>query len=175
MNASLFEADILRGASFSAGRDYRYSLFRRWGNADRMVNFIMLNPSTADEYTNDPTVERCEVRARSMGYGGLVVTNIFAWRSTDPRVLKTLPDPIGPDNDAAILDHASRAALVICAWGKDGALLGRGASVKRLLRDFDLHALRVSEKTGEPWHPLYLGYECQPVMFAPKSGGEATA
>src|SRR3954469_17706712 len=91
------------GARFSADGLYRYALWRVW-DADRgLCNFLMLNPSTADETVNDPTVARCARRARSWGYGGLVVTNLFAFRATDPSGLRAAPDPVGPEDDAAIV------------------------------------------------------------------------
>ena len=129
-----------------------------------LINFVMLNPSTADEVANDPTVERCERRARMWNYGGLIVTNIFAWRSTDPGELRRIDDPVGPDNDQALVESAHRAQLVVCAWGNHGSHRGRSAEVRALLARHGIacHALRVSEKTGEPWHPLYLGYDIQP-------------
>lgn len=90
---SLFEQS---GAAFSPCRRYRYRLWRTWGDAAPAV-FVMLNPSTADEIENDPTVERCERRARAMGFGGLRVANIFSLRSTDPTALYTSDDPVGPE------------------------------------------------------------------------------
>jgi hypothetical protein len=120
---------------------------------------IMLNPSTADETKNDPTVERCERRARSLGYGGLLVANIFALRSTDPRALYSHASPVGRANDAAIVAMAREAAHVVCAWGVHGALAGRGRAVAALLerQSVGLHALGVTRE-GHPRHPLYLPY-----------------
>lgn len=164
MKATLFEQPT-SGAIFSPDRVYRYALFRQWRDEDYWVNFLMLNPSTADEIANDPTVERCERRARSWGYAGLIVTNLFAFRSTDPSVMLSAPAPVGPDNDLTIVEHASRAALVVCAWGKDGAHMGRSTAVLELLRGVKLTALKVSEKTGEPWHPLYLSYALTPKPY----------
>ena len=161
-----------KGAFFSPCQRYRYSLTRLWGQSpgptspdERLVMFIMLNPSTADEYRNDPTVERCERRARDWGYDGLIVCNLFAWRSTDPGVLKTLDDPVGPDNDWHIQQNAQDASLIVCAWGKDGELHGRGNQVADLLRHRNLTALKVSDKTGQPWHPLYLNYDLKPTPW----------
>ena len=76
------------------------------GRHKKRVHFIMLNPSTATESQNDPTVERCERRARSLGYGAFSVTNIFAWRETDPRKMEKVSDPVGPKNDSIIQKHA---------------------------------------------------------------------
>jgi hypothetical protein len=162
----LFSDTEQSSARFSECRNYRYELRRVWGDGP-LVNFIMLNPSTADEVNNDPTIERqCRrIRKWGLGHGGLVVTNIFAWRSTDPRVLKTLPDPVGPENDRVITDVARDAGLVICAWGTHGELLGRGKAVAhRLSAISPLHYLKMSD-SGHPWHPLYLSYDLKPQVW----------
>jgi hypothetical protein len=149
-------------AVFSADRRYRYSLTRDTSPymAPRAaVLFVMLNPSTADEIANDPTVTRCLARACKWNFRRLIVCNIFALRSTDPRALDDVDDPIGPQNDAAILSAASAAELVVCAWGSDRAVGTRGRRVLELIRSAGArpHALRVN-KNGEPAHPLYLPY-----------------
>lgn len=110
------------GAAFSGNREYRYRLWRTWDSATLPALFILLNPSTADETKNDPTVERCERRARTMGFGGLVVANLFALRSTDPKALYSHPDPVGEINDLAILSAAVNAGIIICGWGRHGGL-----------------------------------------------------
>jgi hypothetical protein len=92
------------GARFSIDRRYRYALWRVWDHDENLYNFLLLNPSSADEATNDPTIERCERRARRWGFGGLIVTNLFALCATDPAGLHRITDPIGPENDAAILE-----------------------------------------------------------------------
>lgn len=170
MTIPLFDGgrrDLIRStASFSKCRKYRYVLERIW-NDDRkpLLNFIMLNASTADEVANDPTVERCERRARMWHYGGLIVTNLFAWRSTDPRQLRDVADPVGPDNDEAIVESAHRAQLVVCAWGNHGRLLDRGEVVRKRINIFmPLHYLRLT-KTGMPEHLLYLSYDLKPKVW----------
>lgn len=129
----------------------------------------MLNPSTADETVNDPTIERCERRAAMSGFGGIIVVNLFALRSTDPRELRRHSDPVGPDNDVALTEFGEAAGLIVCAWGNHGALHGRSRHVRELLAARSpLFALRVG-KTGEPGHPLYIGYDVQPQLWsAPK-------
>ena len=99
-------------AVYSPCERYRYLLTRTWDRAGPKALFVMLNPSTATELQNDPTVERCERRARALGFGAFRVTNIFAFRATDPRVMRADPDPVGPGNDAAIaVYHGGEPAL----------------------------------------------------------------
>lgn len=151
------------GASFSSCRRWRYLLWRRWDAARPVANFLMLNPSTADEFRLDPSCTRARVYAERWGFGALIVTNLFGWRATDPREMRTAPEPIGRANDRAILRAAREAKLVVCAWGNHGAHLERSAGVLELLRTagVDLHALRVTG-AGEPAHPLYLRATLRP-------------
>lgn len=153
------------GAAFSQDRRYRYKLWRIWNPALRHMVFVLLNPSTADEINNDPTVARCIERASLLGYGGCVVLNIFAWRSTDPHYLYALVDPIGPENDQYILDEASKpeTGLVLCGWGQHGKLHQRGEYVLDLIRHAgkNPHCLKMNND-GTPGHPLYLPYSMKP-------------
>jgi len=154
------------GATFSGCGLYRYKLWRSWDTGKAPAMFLMLNPSTADAEKNDPTVERCERYARSWGYGGLLVCNLFAYRATDPKDMKMVSDPVGPDNNAAILDSAEQASIVVGAWGNHGSYLGRAESVRRLLRlsGVDLYCLKIT-KLKQPSHPLYLRKELKPILF----------
>lgn len=162
--------DLLRAsvADYSDCEQFRYSLTRVWDETAARVTFVMLNPSTATELQNDPTVERCERRARAMGYGAFQVVNIFAYRATDPKDMRRAADPIGQANDSAILAAAQWGALVICAWGTHGAHLDRGAEVERLLRGqtTPLYHLGLT-KEGAPKHPLYIGYHILPMAWQP--------
>lgn len=154
------------GAYFSPDRKYRYSLFRIWQPAASLVSYVLLNPSTADETTNDPTVSRCQVRAINAGFGGLIVVNIFAWRSTYPVNLYQAADPVGPENDVFIDRAVRESELVVCGWGKHGAYQDRGREVVKLIRSAGRtpHALRINAD-GSPEHPLYLSYKLQPIPF----------
>jgi hypothetical protein len=151
------------GATFSACRRWRYLLWRRWDESGPVANFLMLNPSTADEKVLDPTCSRARDFAERWGFGALLVTNVFAWRATDPQAMKAVRDPVGRGNDAAIVRAAKRSAIVVCAWGNHGAHLQRSPAVLRLLRDagIALHVLRVNAG-GEPAHPLYLSGTLRP-------------
>ncbi|OWU80826.1 DUF1643 domain-containing protein [Phaeobacter sp. 22II1-1F12B] len=154
-------------AVYSDCERYRYSLTRVWDPAGDKALFVMLNPSTATEVQNDPTVERCERRARTLGFGAFRVTNIFAWRDTDPRLMRAAADPVGPENDAAILEGAAWADRIIAAWGTHGAHLARGPEVERLLRQTGMPLFTLGlTKEGHPKHPLYIGYAKQPEPWA---------
>lgn len=146
----------------STARTYRYLLTRIWDPKKPPVVFLMLNPSTADALEDDNTIRRLAHPktgfARRMGAGGLIVVNLFALRSTDPRALRHHPDPVGPLNDAFIRQATDRAKTVVAAWGAAGVEHnGRGARVAAALR-----ARRVAlqclgtTSTGQPRHPLYL-------------------
>lgn len=153
------------GAWFSDDRKYRYSLWRVWDAKKPMLCYCMLNPSTADENENDPTVERCQRRAQALGYGGMFVVNIFAYRSTDPKKLKKVRDPIGSYNDAKLMDVFKECKTIICGWGKHGSLFDRGNYVLGLIRygaRKEPHALKLN-KDGSPAHPLYIGYDVKPI------------
>lgn len=157
------KGDAPSTAVYSPCESYRYALTRIWNPQGRRVTFVMLNPSTATEVQNDPTVERCERRARALGYGAFRVCNIFAFRATDPKVMRAHPDPIGPANDAAILEGADWAEAVICAWGTHGAHLDRGIAVEALLRASGRPLFHLGlSLAGHPRHPLYIGYDRQP-------------
>ena len=126
----------------------------------------MLNPSTADEVRLDPSCRRARNYAERWGFGGVLVTNLFAWRATDPQELKAARDPVGRGNDAAILRAARAADIVVCAWGNHGAHRDRAGQVARLLQSkkISLHALRANGG-GEPAHPLYLPASLKPQKW----------
>mgnify|MGYP003924723373 FL=1 len=161
------KGDAASIALYSDCERYRYALTRIWEPKGQRALFIMLNPSTATEVQNDPTVERCERRARALGFGAFRVCNIFAWRDTDPRAMRAAAEPVGPENDAAIVTACDWADRIICAWGTHGAHLERGAAVTRLLRSAGLPLWHLGlSKAGHPKHPLYISYSKQPVEWA---------
>ncbi len=160
------KGDAQSTAVYSDCEQYRYMLTRTWDPAGDKALFIMLNPSTATEVQNDPTVERCERRARTLGFGAFRVTNIFAWRDTDPKKMRAATDPIGPENDAAIAESCHWADRIIAAWGTHGEHLKRGAVVEHLLRDTGLPVFHLGlSKAGHPKHPLYIAYAQQPERW----------
>jgi hypothetical protein len=115
--------------------------------------FIGLNPSTADESKDDPTIRRCIGFTKSWGYSALCMVNLFAYRATNPADMKKVTDPIGPYNDSYLLTLAEDAGVVIAAWGMHGVYRGRNEVVRNLIPN--LNYLRLT-KDGHPGHPLYL-------------------
>ena len=143
------------GAILSEDRLYRYALWRIWDTNKPFALFIGLNPSTADETEDDPTIRRCVRFATEWAYGGLYMANLFAFRATDPSVMTSCPSPVGPDNDHHLLTRAKEAGVIVCAWGTHGAHQERDTSVTKLLSDYDLKCLGQT-KDGHPRHPLYI-------------------
>ncbi len=154
------------GAIFSPCKQYRYSLWRRWA-AGPTVMFIGLNPSTADETVDDPTICRCIGFAQSWGFAALHMTNLFAWRATDPDDMKAALDPVGPANDHTLRAVYLNSTTAVAAWGTHGTHLGRGATVRARMPA--LCYLRLT-KDGHPAHPLYLPKTLRPTWWCEPLG-----
>lgn len=153
------------GAILSPCGAYRYQLWRKWSN-DPLLAFVMLNPSTADASVNDPTINRCIRRAIMMQFGGIVVANLFALRAANPKMLKTVEDPVGKINDSMIIATAVSAAMVICAWGAHGKFMNRNVQVLQLLRETGITPSYLEmNNDGTPKHPLYIGYNVEPKLW----------
>lgn len=164
-------------ATWSPCKLYRYTLRRVWRSVDepRVVTWVLLNPSTADEFASDPTIRRCIAFSQAWGFDELMVVNTYGVRSTDPRRLQQAAiaagmfdadgnaDPVGPGNDAAILIACARADLVVCGWGKN-LKPPRRTALERLLAGVKLTALQRNDD-GSPAHPLYLKGDLRPQPF----------
>lgn len=144
--------DVKNTAKLSKCRRYRYALWRTWDQSKPYIMFICLNPSTADETTDDPTLTRCITYAKSWGYGGVCMANLFAFRATAPADMKAAKNPIGSQNDRWLEKLAHEAEIVVAAWGNDGVHSGRSRQVRALIPN--MYCLKIN-KTGEPAHPLY--------------------
>ncbi|WP_246026744.1 DUF1643 domain-containing protein [Paracoccus luteus] len=153
-------------ALFSDCERYRYSLTRVWDAALPRLAWVMLNPSTADERRNDPTIARCEARTRTMGCGAYRIVNLYAFRATYPRDLRTAADPVGPANDTALRDAAVWARRVVCGWGMH-AQPDRARGALALFRRAGAEPLHLGlTRAGQPRHPLHLAYAVTPQPFA---------
>lgn len=152
-------------ANFSKCRTYRYALWRTWDSSLPYAMIIGLNPSTADEVEDDPTLIRCINFAKSWGYGGVCMTNLFAFRATHPKDMKAALDPVGKSNDRWLAKLAKKAGIIVAAWGNDGHYLGRSDQIRNKLPN--LHCLKLNN-SGEPAHPLYLKAELKPIKMQQK-------
>ena len=167
-------ANIQRSAILSIDQRYRYRLTRWWSESLPWVTYLMLNPSTADAFSDDPTIKKCIGFADAWGFGGIEVVNLFALRSTDPLGLLSDPNPNGPDYMTHLLDTVKKAKLLIAAWGCESTLKRspilqkRPAAVLSTIRtlrpDLPIECLGMS-KTGNPYHPLMLGYNTPRIPF----------
>ena len=155
----------IRGADISECGLYRYRLWRMWTTDRPLCGWLMLNPSTADADTDDATIRKCIGFARLWGFGGIMVTNLFAFRATKPGHMKASLDPNGPDNDTFVNAEHECCERTVAAWGAHGAHLGRADEVVERLGAENLHVLRLT-KAGHPGHPLYIPYETRLVTLA---------
>jgi hypothetical protein len=151
-----------KGAVFSDSRDYRYVLWRIWDRSKPYVLFVGLNPSTADENQDDPTIDRCRCFAESWGYGGILMVNLFAYCATDPADMKKAADSIGSDNDEWIVRAAKDAGLVVAAWGNDGDFMDRPKQVMEFVPNMSCLGMN---NTGQPKHPLYVKGDVTPQLM----------
>jgi hypothetical protein len=156
---------VIGTAQFSRCGRYRYTLERSWTLSQAgYVLFVGLNPSTADAQTDDPTVRRMGQFARDWGFGRMTVCNLFAFRATDPRVLKRARDPVGPANIRVLRAQARRAALIVACWGNHGQWQKQAALALPLFIEGRQPLLCFGvTRLGEPKHPLYLRRSLAPV------------
>lgn len=161
----------MRGtATFDRDGLYRYELTRTWDETLPSVTWIMLNPSTADAHTDDPTISRVVGFSRNWGYGSAHVVNLFALRATSPSELRRATNPVGPDNDLVLTEVFGHDTPVIAAWGNQGAIRNpttdepRCQEVWRLLddRSTEVWCLGLTRR-GQPTHPLYLPGDSRPM------------
>lgn len=165
---------MIKSANLSECGTFRYFLVRRWDNSLPTLNFIMLNPSTADADIDDPTIRRCMQFARDNGYGGIIVTNLFAFRATDPKTLMAackeayeydLSTVHGPENEQWLEKGVASSKTVCCAWGAHASTKYADPTFLHGLferMDADVRCLGTS-KDGYPKHPLYLRKD-QPLV-----------
>lgn len=162
-------------AEISACGRYRYWLSRRLSMGERTVLFVGLNPSTADATQDDPTIRRCVGFARDWGFDWLLMGNLYAWRSTDPKVLLHLNhlEAVGPDNQSALKWLSQKAELVVAAWGRNKLNDYATALGARILALPQTRTLGTNQD-GTPKHPLYLPKTSALLAVTPSAGAAPT-
>lgn len=149
------------GAIFSACGNYRHMLWRYWGPERAFLHICGLNPSTADHQKDDPTIRREIDFAKRWGFDGLLKTNLFDLRATDPKVMMAHLRPCSHDNDNYIYACVIRSGLDLAAWGVHGSHNNRASEIapKYMWRCLG------KTKDGFPRHPLYVRADTQPIQF----------
>jgi hypothetical protein len=166
-----FGQGVARGATISGDdRQYRYDLYRRWDD-EPTLGWLMLNPSTADALVDDATIRRCVAIAKRDGYGGIVVRNLYAFRTMDPDVLfaQSEEDRVGPDNDDWIVRLREDAHKVVAAWGHEAGKRAakRVKTVRRMCARNGIELFCVGRtQDGSPRHPLYVKKDAELTEFA---------
>lgn len=151
---------MLRTASFSRDRQYRYRLGRRWADGPE-ATWVMLNPSTADAHTDDPTIRRCIDFSRRWGFGGITVVNLCSWRATRPDALQDAQDPIGPRTNRVLQEAFAAADALIVAWGNVPVAFHPRAEAVREALPPGVSCLGLTGR-GQPRHPLYVPSSVRP-------------
>lgn len=151
-----------QGAVFSDDRKYRYALWRMWSSIRPVLMVIGLNPSTANEVKTDPTITRVVVRADRMGFGGLLMANLYALVSSDPKVLLVEPDAVGEYNDSFLHLMIQMSDLQLCGWGSFKPVKKRAPAVFQMLKE--PYCLGTNAD-GQPKHPLYIAYDVPLVKY----------
>lgn len=149
-------------AIFSDNRKYRYVLIREWDNNKPSLMVISLNPSTADEKKNDPTIRRCIGFAKKWGYGKLFVTNLFAFRATNPKDLFDSKNPVGKNNDYWLKRLSKKVDRIVLAYGNHGKFKDRHNEILKIIKT--PYCIKKS-KNDMPMHPLYLKYTDGPIKY----------
>jgi len=151
-------------AYFSPCRTWRYSLTRRWDMFNgRFMLFVGLNPSTADEHDDDPTIRRCVGFAKREEFGGIVMLNLFAFQSKKPKDMLNAEDPIGPENDSVIMNYDGQGHKVVAVWGNSGSFRDRDLAVQNLIMQ-PIYCFGLT-LDGFPKHPLYLRADTKMILL----------
>lgn len=145
-----------QGAIFSEDRKYRYALWRMWNRILPTLLVIGLNPSCADEIKNDPTITRSIVRADRTGFGALIMANLYAYVSTDPKALLSNGDSVGEFTDYYLKQMITMSGRQLCGWGSFAPVVKRAPIVLAMIKE--PYCLGVN-MDGQPKHPLYVGYD----------------
>lgn len=168
----MFKNLFSKRAIFDETRTYRYVLIRKISSNLPAILFIMLNPSIADEHKDDPTIRRVIGFAKLWGYGIVLVMNLFAFRSTNPSLIKEVKDPIGKKNDYYLKLISGLVSKIIVAWGTNGKYLNRANNIMKILpKKNKLYCLEKT-KDGHPRHPLYVQRDVIPQPFGWETSGE---
>ncbi len=161
--------DVKASAEYSPCGRYRYELHRRWNQDQptKSIMFLMMNPSTATEFVDDPTVKKCRYYANRWDFNHLIIGNVFAYRATNPKELLKVDDPQGTENlyrlQKLLTEHNP---FLVCAWGRIPKRLSNiEEQAMQLVKGYEPHVLRLN-KVGKPYHPLYLPNDTTSISWS---------
>ena len=157
----------ISGALFNGeSHKFRYALWRIWDRTKQTLLFIGLNPSTANDIKDDPTIRRLVNFAKSWGYGGLYAGNLFSIVSANPDVLFLSSSTEQPDrpNDMAIKQMCDLTSTRLVGWGEWGKNAGKRPDTVLALLGEPVFCLKVNQ-SGEPCHPLYLPKDTKLIRY----------
>lgn len=165
MQVTLFDDGNGNGATFSADRKYRFSLWRQWDKLFPWILFIGLNPSTANESENDPTIRKVIKIAKYNGFGGVCMLNCFAFVSTDPNLLNT-DDHMEANNrnNITLISIGRQCREIVFAWGNFPVVSETGRDQELKIMFPGAKALHIN-KNGSPKHPLYCKDNSKLIPF----------
>jgi hypothetical protein len=154
-----------RQAQFSEDGKHRFWLLRSWEQNPKMLLIIGLNPSTADDEKDDPTIRSCIRLATNNGFGGFVMCNLYSFITSDPEILKeNMQDAVRPETDETLKRMIRNTQRTVCAWGKWSFIDERVKEVLQLIKE--PHCFR-QNNNGSPAHPLYLPNHCLMQTYKP--------
>jgi len=157
---------LTTGARFSECKLYRYTLWREWDTKLPLIVWCGLNPSTADDTRDDPTIRREVAFSKAWGFGRYVKVNAYAFRATNPQFMLAAEDPIGPDNVETVIANAERAAMFVACWGANIDPRHSWTMTSRLRNCYGLTTYCLGlTKAMRPKHPLYLKSDTKPIRW----------
>lgn len=153
-------------ARFSGCRTYRYELEREWDGHLPTIVWCGLNPSTADESKDDPTIRREVDFSKRWGFGRYIKVNAYAFRATKPKDMLAALDPEGPENLHTILRLLNSAQMFVACWGNN-ITPRQSWKLRHEFRTCSFKTVHILGLTnqGAPKHPLYVKADTLPVAW----------
>ena len=153
---------MIKDAEISPCGLYRYMLRRIWDEDENFLVFCLLNPSTADEKDDDPTIRKCIGFAKKNGFGGIIIINLFGIRSPNPKNIKIHSDPFGPDLSRNWIRATHQSYHFVFGWGNMGLFKNAQMNMHKFFFFGQSPLYKIyclgKNKNGTPKHPLYVPY-----------------
>lgn len=165
--------EMRREALISECEKYRYTLSRIWKEEGLLYAYFGINPSTADANIDDATVKKWIGFTERNGGRGFIVANVFAYRAADVKDLAKCDNPEGgAENSWHIKTVIDKADILVPCWGNSAKVPGpmrhnMSALLLELIESGKPVKIFGQTKSGDPKHPLMLGYKTELVDYQP--------